>query len=88
MRYRNIMEFKQVEAEKNRQHDFQIAQIFASTMHSQGFQWTPYSTNTNVYQPTGNQGKNTGQIPQQILTATPPPVQHPNKILERNTIIT
>ena len=66
------MEFKRVEAEKNRQHELQIAQIFASAMHNQGFQRAPYSTNTNVYQPTVHQGKNTGRIPHQILT-TPPP---------------
>ena len=49
-RDRNFMEFKQVEAEKNRQHELQIAQIFASAMHNQGFQRAPYSTNTHVSQ--------------------------------------
>ena len=59
-RDRNFMEFKQVEAEKNRQHELQIAQIFASAMHNQGFQRAPYSTNTNVYQTTVHQGKRKG----------------------------
>ena len=48
-------------------------------MHNQGFQRAPYSTNTNVYQPTVHQGKNTGRIPQQILTTPPPSVEHPNE---------
>ena len=73
------MEFKRVEAEKNRQHELQIAQIFASAMHNQGFQRAPYSTNTNVYQPTVHQGKNTGRIPQQILATPPPRVEQPNE---------
>ena len=73
------MEFKRVEAEKNRQHELQIAQIFASAMHNQGFQRAPYSTNTNVYQPTVHQGKTMGRIPQQILTTPPPRVEHPNE---------
>ena len=57
----------------------QIAQIFASEMHNQGFQRAPYSTNANVYQPTVHQGKNIGRIPQQILATPPPRVEQPNE---------